>query len=122
MLTTFAPTPVCLCHWLNTGARTNTPLRFIQATLFQWVNPKAWAMALTAISLHTPESRPIGSVFVAAMAFIISGTFSTTIWTLLGHQLKRILTDPQKLRTVNIAMAVLLVATLLPVLLRTGMS
>ena len=105
---------------LNTGTKASRPLRFIQAALFQWVNPKAWAMALTAISLYTPEARPISSVFIVAMAFVISGTFSSTTWTLLGQQLKRFLNDPRKLRAVNIVMAVLLVATLLPVLFGAG--
>lgn len=107
---------------LNTGTSTSRPLRFNQAALFQWVNPKAWAMALTAISLYTPESRPISSVFLVAIAFIVSGTFSTTLWTVLGHQLKRFLNDPKKLRAVNIVMAILLIATLLPVLLNTRIS
>jgi len=107
---------------LNTGESTSSPLRFIQAALFQWVNPKAWAMALTAIGLYTPDSRPISSVFLVAMAFIISGVFSSSVWTLLGQQLKRFLNDPRKLRTVNIAMAMLLVATLIPVLIGADLS
>ena len=107
---------------LNTATRASRPLRFIQAALFQWVNPKAWAMALTAISLYTPESRPISSVFLVALAFIISGIFSSSTWTLLGHQLKRFLNDHKRLRAVNMVMAVLLVATLLPVLFAEGLG
>ena len=36
-----------------------TPITFIQAALFQWVNPKAWTMALTAISAYTPDSNAL---------------------------------------------------------------
>lgn len=107
---------------LNTATSASRPLRFIQAALFQWVNPKAWAMALTAISLYTPESRPISSVFLVALTFIISGIFSSSTWTLLGHQLKRFLNDHKRLRAVNMVMAVLLVATLLPVLFAEGLG
>jgi len=107
---------------LNTGESTGRPLRFVQAALFQWVNPKAWAMALTAISLYTPESRPLSSVFIVALTFVASGIISSSTWTLLGHELKRFLTDSMKLRIVNIAMAVLLVASLLPVFFQTTMS
>jgi len=103
---------------LSSGESSTKPLRFIQAALFQWVNPKAWAMALMAISLYTPETIPLFSVLVVAMAFVISGAFSCSLWTLLGHHLKRFLNNPIKCRAVNIFIAVLLVFTLLPLLLQ----
>lgn len=71
---------------IGSGEKSSKPLRFIHAALFQWVNPKAWVMALTAISVHTPDARPLYSIFIVAFAFVISGTFSTCSWTLLGHQ------------------------------------
>jgi len=101
---------------IGSGEKSTKPLRFIHAALFQWVNPKAWVMALTAISIHTPEARPLYSIFIVAFAFVISGTFSSCLWTLLGHKLTRFLRDQKKLRVVNIVMAVLLVASLIPML------
>jgi len=101
---------------IDSETKTTKPLLFVQAALFQWVNPKAWVMALTAISVYTPATRPLSSVFLVAFAFIISGTFSSLVWTLMGQQLKRLLSDPVKLRAVNILLALLLVATLLPLL------
>jgi len=102
--------------WRGSGEKSTKPLRFIHAALFQWVNPKAWVMALTAISVHTPEARPLYSIFVVAFAFVVSGTFSSCSWTLLGQKLTRFLRNQKKLRAVNIAMAVLLVASLFPML------
>ncbi len=99
---------------LSSGSTSTQPLTVMQAALFQWVNPKAWAMALTAISVYTPPSKPLYSVLLVAIAFVISGTFSTCLWTLMGQQLKRFLNDPLKLRAVNICLAILLVFTLLP--------
>lgn len=101
---------------IGSGEKTTKPLRFVQAALFQWVNPKAWVMALTAISVHTPDARPLYSIFIVALAFVISGTFSSSSWTLLGEQLNRFLHNPNKLRAVNIVMALLLIASLLPML------
>lgn len=101
---------------LNTDITASKPLTFVQAALFQWVNPKAWTMALTAISVYTPQTKPLLSVAIVAVAFLISGTFSTSFWTLTGQQLKRFLNDPIKLRAVNICMALLLLLTLLPIL------
>ncbi|MEM8977490.1 MAG: LysE family translocator, partial [Pseudomonadota bacterium] len=37
------------------AGETGRPITFLQAALFQWINPKAWAMALTAISVYTPS-------------------------------------------------------------------
>lgn len=102
---------------IGTGVKTTKPLRFIQVALFQWVNPKAWVMALTAISVHTPEERPLYSIFIVAFAFIISGCFSTCLWTMVGYQLNRFLHDPMKLRAVNMTLALLLVFTLVPMLI-----
>jgi len=101
---------------LSTGEKSTRPLRFSQAALFQWVNPKAWVMALTAISVHTPESQSIFSIFVVAFAFVISGSFSSSSWTLMGHQLNRFLHNPKTIRIVNIVLAVLLVISLVPIL------
>src|SRR3546814_17969879 len=36
------------------GAR-GQPMRFFQAVMFQWVHPKAWSLALTAIALYAPD-------------------------------------------------------------------
>ncbi|MEM7615948.1 MAG: LysE family translocator, partial [Pseudomonadota bacterium] len=42
-----------------------TPITFLQAALFQWVNPKAWAMALSAVTLYAPEGYPLAVLWVA---------------------------------------------------------
>ena len=92
------------------------PLTFLQAALFQWVNPKAWAMALTAISAYTSSASPIISVLIVAVVFGLVNLPTITVWTLLGTQLRRLLSAPIKLRIFNWICAGLLVATLWPVL------
>jgi len=91
-----------------------TPFTFVQAALFQWVNPKAWAMALTAISVYAP-TQSFESVMVVAMIFGAVNLPSVSSWTLLGQQLQRLLNSNTQLRVFNISMAVLLLATLYPV-------
>jgi len=107
---------------LRPREKATQPLGFIEAALFQWVNPKAWVMALTAISVYTPDSRPMNSVFIVVLVFIISGTFATFLWTLMGQQLSRYFSDPFKLRVVNISLALVLLATLLPILLQGNLT
>ncbi len=91
------------------------PLSFVQSAAFQWVNPKAWSMALSAITLYA-ASRDLTAVLWVAAVYVGVSVISTTSWTVLGQQMRRLLNHPSRLRAFNIAMAVLLVATLIPVL------
>lgn len=94
--------------------QSGTPITFIQAALFQWVNPKAWAMALSAVSVYTP-SQSLGAIVIVAAIFGAINLPVVSTWTILGQQLQRVLTRPAHLRAFNIFMAVLLVASLYPV-------
>ncbi|SHM68638.1 Threonine/homoserine/homoserine lactone efflux protein [Roseovarius litoreus] len=91
------------------------PLTFVQSAAFQWVNPKAWSMALSAITLYA-TSRDLAAVLWVAGTYVAVSTVSTTSWTVLGQQMRRLLNSPAKLRLFNRVMAGLLVATLIPVL------
>ncbi|HPG23767.1 MAG TPA: LysE family translocator [Amaricoccus sp.] len=97
------------------GGATGRPMTFLQAALFQWANPKAWAMALTAITLYAP-SRDLGAVLVVAAVFGAINLPSVGCWTLMGRAIRRWLTSHGRLRIFNRTMAVLLVASLWPML------
>ncbi|GFE63539.1 LysE family translocator [Litoreibacter roseus] len=101
------------------GEAGGTPMTFLQAAAFQWVNPKAWAMALTAVSVYAPEQ----TLFAIGMVAVIFGAInlpSVSSWTILGQQMRRVLTNPARLRAFNWLMAVLLVASLYPVIWPNG--
>jgi threonine/homoserine/homoserine lactone efflux protein len=91
------------------------PLTFLQSAAFQWVNPKAWSMALSAITLYA-SSRDLPAVLWVAGVYVGVSVISTTSWTVLGQQMRRFLKNHTRLRVFNIVMALLLVATLIPVL------
>ena len=89
------------------------PLSFLQAALFQWVNPKGWMMAVGALSTYTT----VGGDFVAetltiALVFGAIGLPSVALWALLGVGIGRLLQAPWVLRAFNVTMAILLVASL----------
>jgi threonine/homoserine/homoserine lactone efflux protein len=92
-----------------------TPMTLLQAAAFQWVNPKAWAMVLTAISVYTP-AQTVQMVVVVALIFASINLPSIGTWTVLGQQMARFLTSPRRLVVFNWGMALLLVASLYPVL------
>ncbi len=96
------------------------PMSFIQAALFQWVNPKAWAMALTAVSAYTTRAEPVVSLLMVALIFGLVNLPSVSAWTVLGSQLRRFMGDPLKLRVFNISCALLLLATLYPIFFSMG--
>mgnify|MGYP001795727443 FL=1 len=97
---------------------TGKPFTFLQAAAFQWVNPKAWFMAITAISAYAPQDRGIvvGSVIVA-LIFSAVTLPSVTVWAWIGVQVRRWLGTAQRLRIFNVSMAVLLVVSLYPMLM-----
>lgn len=90
------------------------PMTFMQAVLFQWVNPKAWTMALSAISVYAPD-RDLGSIVWVSVVFCLVNIPSISVWVALGHKLKVILTSAVKMKMFNYSMALLLVASVLPV-------
>ena len=96
---------------------TGNPLTFLQAAAFQWVNPKAWFMAITAITNYAPQDRGvwIGALIVAAV-FAATNLPSVSVWAWIGVQVRRFLDTPARLRTFNITMAVLLLLSLWPAL------
>ncbi|MEP2531177.1 LysE family translocator [Shimia sp.] len=93
-----------------------TPITFVQAALFQWVNPKAWTMALTAITLYAPD-RSLWAIGLVAAVFGAINLPCVSSWTVLGQQMRRLLTSPTRLRLFNWSMAALLVASLYPVVM-----
>ncbi len=97
------------------GEAGGTPMTFLQAAAFQWVNPKAWFMALTAITVYAPETT-LWAVVLVAGAFAAVNLPSVSTWTVLGVQMRRILTNPTRLRLFNWTMAALLVGSLLLIL------
>jgi threonine/homoserine/homoserine lactone efflux protein len=87
------------------------PFSFLQAALFQWVNPKAWAMALTAVTVYAP-SRGIESVLLVAAIFGVINLPSVSCWTVLGQRVQPLLNTGRRLQIFNLAMAGLLLATI----------
>jgi threonine/homoserine/homoserine lactone efflux protein len=92
-----------------------SPITFLQACAFQWVNPKAWSMALNAVTLYSPDQTLTGITLVAVV-FGLVNLPSVAVWAFLGQQMRRFLTSTTRLRAFNVTMAGLLVLTLIPVL------
>jgi len=91
------------------------PMTFLQAVAFQWINPKAWVMAVGAVSAYAavasfPFNVLMMSAFYGALGFASSGT-----WVGFGYGLQRVINNPKSVRIFNGVMAILLVASLYPI-------
>ncbi|KGF68764.1 lysine transporter LysE [Hoeflea sp. BAL378] len=93
-----------------------SPMTLLQAAAFQWVNPKAWVMAVTAMAVYTDPANHTVTVLLVGIAFTLTNMPSVAVWAGFGSALRTWLADPLRLKWFNITMAVLLVASLWPML------
>lgn len=93
------------------------PMSFLQAVAFQWINPKAWIMAIAAISTYAPAQPVATQILLIAGLFALINYPTCSLWILAGSLLRRALENPLWLRRFNYLMASLLVLSLYPMLL-----
>ncbi len=99
----------------DTAPSTGRPMTFLQAAAFQWVNPKAWIMAIGAVTTYTTVGgNPILETLAIAAIFALVCLPSTSMWILFGVAIGRLLQSNVALRIFNVVMALLIVASLLP--------
>lgn len=92
------------------------PMTFLGASAFQWINPKAWVMAVTAMSTYLPpDAGWLGTLQLATVQTLV-GSPCVLVWAAFGSAMREWLQDPLRLRLFNIAMALALVASLYPLL------
>ncbi len=109
--------------WKIAGAKPQSvefrakPMTSLQAALFQWVNPKAWAMALTAVTVYAP-SQSLAAIGLIALICGVINMPSVFIWVLLGSKMQRLLSSGVRLKVFNYSMALLLLATLYPAIMK----
>ncbi|WP_354020271.1 LysE family translocator [Endozoicomonas lisbonensis] len=109
----------------GTATRDNktTPFTFIQAAVFQWINPKAWIMATEAIAAYTTDDSDIlMQVYYITLAFFIMMFPCTALWLFFGANLKKILKNEMQQRLFNVSMALLLIASITPVIIELALK
>lgn len=100
---------------MGTAGRTGAkPMTFLQAAAFQWVNVKAWVMAITAMSLYTSVERPFLSVLLVAAAFALVNVPVVSTWAGFGTVMRGFLADPVRLKWFNIVMGLALALSIVP--------
>jgi threonine/homoserine/homoserine lactone efflux protein len=101
---------------LGDGKSSGKPMSLIAAAAFQWVNPKAWVMAVSSMAAFADPTNLVFSVVVVALTFVVLALPCQGGWAAFGALLRDWLSHPVRLKWFNITMAVLLVASLWPML------
>ncbi|MGO9934212.1 MAG: LysE family translocator [Steroidobacteraceae bacterium] len=102
---------------MDEARRTGKPFTFLQGAAFQWVNGKGWVVALGVVSTYTVVDRslPLQIAALAAISLFIT-LGSVCCWTYFGSLLRNFLRTESRRRWFNYSMAVLLVASIIPVI------
>ncbi len=93
------------------------PMSFLAAAAFQWVNPKAWVMAIGALTTYLPAGFKVLDVAMLAAVFGVIGIFCVGSWAMFGVAMRQVLQNERSVRIFNVVMALALVASLYPILL-----
>ena len=94
------------------------PLKYYEAILFQFVNPKAWVICITAVSLFYPRDENIilGTVFMVVMSTLINIP-SISMWALGGSIIRNYLTNEKLKKIIECLLAILLIGTAISIIL-----
>ena len=100
------------------GAAGRKPVGFIGAAAFQWINPKSWLVCASAAGayLHAQAGSALAQALVFGLLFILASLPCCFVWLAFGATAQRFLRTERARRTFNIAMGVLLAASVVLVL------
>lgn len=104
-------------RFASVTSESDRPMNFIQAALFQWINPKAWTMAVTAVTGYAPSQDPLLGLALIALIFGGINLPCVGLWATLGTRLRLVLSNPARFRVFNLTAALLLAATVIPLIL-----
>ena len=95
-----------------TKKETGRPLKFYEASLFQFINPKAWTVAIAAVSGFFPTDE---NFFVATMFLAVTAPFvcipSISLWALFGNSLRIFVSNTKTKKIIEYILAILLILT-----------
>jgi threonine/homoserine/homoserine lactone efflux protein len=100
---------------MREGAAQGHPLGFLGAAAFQWINPKGWVIAISALTAYSVTDDYTISVIAVALTYLAIGIPSSGAWVVFGSAMRKALHDPRVARPFNLTMAALLVASIVPV-------
>lgn len=98
---------------IKLGRTGDKPFTFLQSAGFQWINPKAWVMAISATSQFVNPNAPLATAGIISLVFVAAGFSSASGWALFGMSMQRWLTSEARRKVFNYVMAGLLVLSVI---------
>jgi len=90
------------------------PISFFQSLAFQWINPKAWAGALSTVTIYIPSGDEyLKGLVIASLVSAITIVGAISTWALIGKKIKKFIKNPFQVRLFNVIMSILLVISVL---------
>lgn len=99
-------------------AAISRPFRFYEGVLFQWVNPKALILVLSAAGAYIAiADSTVERAMIIVGVFFVAGLFSCSLWMVSGDALKRCMSTGRSARYLSFGMGMLILLTALYILL-----
>lgn len=94
------------------------PVGYLEAAVFQWVNPKSWLVTAGAAGafLSAGAGSPVAQAAWLAGLFVLAALPSGFLWLAFGAAVQRLLGEPRRRRAFNVAMGVLLALSIVLIL------
>ena len=99
---------------MRASGRGGAPMTFLQAASFQWINPKAWMMAVTAVAVYVPPAQFALGLGLVTLIFGVINLPCIAVWASFGTLLRQLVDNPKLMHAINIGMAIALVVSLAP--------
>ena len=106
---------IAMAGEVSAGGGAGRPFTFFEAAAFQWVNPKAWIMAVGISATYLVAGQFWTSLVVVTGVFLVAGLCSSSTWAIGGTGLRRLVANPVWVRVINVVLALLLLASLWPI-------
>lgn len=101
----------------RTDSESGRPFTFLQAAAFQWVNPKGVLTALSAVALFVRPPSALTDTILMLAVFAVATVIAVTVWTAFGTVVSQALREQHHAQIFNIVMALLLVASIVPMVI-----
>ena len=102
----------------SSPAPISRPFRFHEGILFQWVNPKALVLVISAAGAYIAIADSIMQrAMIIVGVFFIAGMVCCSLWMIAGDALSRLMSSGRSAKTVNLGMGMLILLTALHILL-----
>lgn len=103
---------IATSHNIGSDGDAYKPMGVLAAASFQWINPKSWSMALSAITIYSTGINSLYAVYIIAAIYCIIYIPSACLWVFAGQRMQKVLSKPTNLKYFNYSMASLLVGSM----------